>query len=188
MATAAATESISAKLRKDEKDRFSMICDEIGTSPSNAIRMFVSAFNRRGGFPFDPSNPYGFSRETLAAMDDAVTGRNLSGPYNTVKEAMAALDEEWAMLGLRFTTKFKKDYKRVKRQGKDLSRLERTLETLVRGEELPDAMRDHAFGGTYHGHRECHIEPDWLLIYRVDEEGLVLVATRTGSHSELLGL
>ena len=58
MATAAATESISAKLRKDEKDRFSAICDEIGTSPSNAIRMFVSAFNRRGGFPFDPSNPY----------------------------------------------------------------------------------------------------------------------------------
>ena len=73
---------------------FSMICDEIGTSPSNAIRMFVSAFNRRGGFPFDPSNPYGFSQETLAAMDDAVTGRNLSGPYHTVKEAMAALDGE----------------------------------------------------------------------------------------------
>ena len=58
MAIAATTESVSAKLRKDEKDRFSAICDEIGTSPSNAIRMFVSAFNRRGGFPFDPSNPY----------------------------------------------------------------------------------------------------------------------------------
>ena len=58
MAIAAATESISAKLRKDEKDRFTVICDEIGTSPSNAIRMFISAFNRRGGFPFDPSNPY----------------------------------------------------------------------------------------------------------------------------------
>ena len=86
MAIAATTESISAKLRKDEKDRFSAICDEIGTSPSNAIRMF--------GFPFDPSNPYGFSPETLAAMDDAATGRNLSGPYRTVKEAMAALDEE----------------------------------------------------------------------------------------------
>lgn len=56
--------------------------------------MFVSAFNRRGGFPFDPSNPYGLSQETLAAMDDAVTGRNLSGPYHTVKEAMATLDEE----------------------------------------------------------------------------------------------
>lgn len=94
MSTAAATESISAKLRKDEKDRFTLICDEIGTSPSNAIRMFVSAFNRRGGFPFDPSNPNGFSQETLAAMNDAVTGRSLSDPYRTVKEAMDSLDEE----------------------------------------------------------------------------------------------
>lgn len=93
MAGMSATESISVKLRKDEKDCFAIVCDEIGTSPSNAIRMFVSAFNRRGGFPFDPSNPYGFSPETLAAMDDAVTGRNLSGPYRAVKEAMAALDE-----------------------------------------------------------------------------------------------
>ena len=66
--TIAATESISAKLRKDEKDRFSVICDEIGTSPSNAIRMFVSAFNRRGGFPFDPSNPYEFDAETVALL------------------------------------------------------------------------------------------------------------------------
>ena len=92
--TIAATESISAKLRKDEKDRFSVICDEIGTSPSNAIRMFVSAFNRRGGFPFDPSNPYGFDAETLAAMDDAVVGRNLSGSCRSVKEAMDALNRE----------------------------------------------------------------------------------------------
>lgn len=94
MSTTTTTESISAKLRKDEKDRFTMTCEEIGTSPSNAIRMFVSAFNRRGGFPFDPSNPCGFSADTLAAMDDAVTGRNLSGPYDSVKEALAALDEE----------------------------------------------------------------------------------------------
>ena len=51
----------------------------IETSPGNAIRMFVFASNRRGGFPFDPSNPYGFSAKTLAAMDDAITGRNLPG-------------------------------------------------------------------------------------------------------------
>lgn len=94
MPTVAATESISAKLRKDEKERFTAVCEEIGTSPSNAIRMFVSAFNRRGGFPFDPSNSYGFSPETLAAMDDDATGRGLSDPYRTVKEAIAALDEE----------------------------------------------------------------------------------------------
>ena len=76
----------------------------------------------------------------------------------------------------------------MKRRGKDLSKLERTLEALMREEALPDAMRDHSLGGTYHGHRECHIEPDWLLIYRVDEEGLVLIATSMGNHSELLGL
>ncbi|MDN0056185.1 type II toxin-antitoxin system YafQ family toxin [Collinsella ihumii] len=92
------------------------------------------------------------------------------------------------MLELRITAKFKKDYRRIKRQGKDLSKLEATLEALMRGASLPDAMRDHSLGVTYRGHRECHIEPDWLLIYRIDEKGLVLVATRTGSHSELLGL
>ena len=92
------------------------------------------------------------------------------------------------MLELKFTAKFKKDYKRIKKQGTDIAKLESTLETLVYGESLPEAMRDHSLGGTYRGHRECHIEPDWLLIYRIDEEGLVLVATRTGSHSELFGL
>lgn len=92
------------------------------------------------------------------------------------------------MMELRFTSKFKRDYKRIKKQGKDLSKLESVLEALVRREVLPEAIRDHSLGGTYRGHRECHIEPDWLLIYRIDEEGLVFVATRTGSHSELLGL
>lgn len=58
----------------------------------------------------------------------------------------------------------------------------------MRGESLPEAMCDHSLGGTCRGHRECHIEPDWLLIYRTDEEELVLVDARTGNHSELLGL
>ena len=92
------------------------------------------------------------------------------------------------MMELRFTTKFKKDYKRIKRQGKDLSKLESALGALVCGEALPETMHDHSLGGTYRGHRECHIEPDWPLIYRIDEGELILTATRTGSHSELLGL
>jgi DNA-damage-inducible protein J len=56
--------------------------------------MFVSAFNKRGGFPFDPSNPYGFSAETLSAMNDAATGNNLSGPYKNIADLERALDEE----------------------------------------------------------------------------------------------
>lgn len=58
----------------------------------------------------------------------------------------------------------------------------------MRGESLPEAMRDHSPGGTYRGHRGRHIEPNWLLIYRIDGEELILVDTRTGNHSELLGL
>ncbi len=94
MDTAATLEPISSKLRHDEKKTFLETCDAIGTTPSNAIRMFVSAFNRRGGFPFDPSNPCGYSAQTLLAMDDAALGRNLSGPYHNVDELMAALEED----------------------------------------------------------------------------------------------
>jgi DNA-damage-inducible protein J len=86
---------ITAKLKADEKQEFLRITDSIGTTPSNAIRMFVSAFNKRGGFPFDPANPYGFNKETLSAMDDATNKRNLSGPFDTTDEMWAhILDED----------------------------------------------------------------------------------------------
>ncbi len=92
------------------------------------------------------------------------------------------------MLRIDYTTKFKKDYKRVKKQGKDLGKLKSVLIRLANQEKLPESMHDHALKGNYGDHRECHIEPDWLLIYVVNEGELVLTATRTGSHSELLGL
>jgi len=82
-------EPITAKLRPEEKQCFLSTAESIGTTPSNAIRMFVKAFNKRGGFPFDPSNPYGFNQETLDAMADASSGRNLSGPYKTTEEMWA---------------------------------------------------------------------------------------------------
>lgn len=79
------------------------------------------------------------------------------------------------MLNLRFTATFKRDYRRVKSQGKNLAKLEMILEALQRREGLPEAARDHSLGGAYRGHRECHIEPDWLLIYRIDEGGSSLL-------------
>lgn len=82
---------ITAKLKPEEKQEFLRATDAIGTTPSNAIRMFVSAFNKRGGFPFDPANPYGFNKETLAAMDDAANGRNLIGPFDTTEEMLEAI-------------------------------------------------------------------------------------------------
>ena len=92
------------------------------------------------------------------------------------------------MLDVAFTSQFKKDMKRKRKQGADFAKIDETITMLRRGESLPERNRDHALSGTYRGHRECHIEPDWLLIYRLDSNLLVLTAVRTGSHGELLGI
>ncbi len=91
--TTATMESISTKLKPEEKKLFLETCEGIGTSPSNAIRMFVSAFNKRGGFPFDPANPLGFNKETLAAINDAAEGR-VSGPFSSIEEMFDSLNED----------------------------------------------------------------------------------------------
>lgn len=89
------------------------------------------------------------------------------------------------MLKLVTTTKFRKDYKRAKKRGYDLSLLENVLDTLLREEKLADRYRDHALTGNYTGFRECHIQSDWLLIYAISESELILTASRTGTHSDL---
>lgn len=94
---AAAIETISVEIDKDEKERFLAACNEIGISPDSAIRRFVAAFNRCGGFPFESSDPEGLSEAALAAMDDAEHGRNLLGPFYSVEELMKALEEEQPM-------------------------------------------------------------------------------------------
>ena len=83
---------ITAKIKEEEKAEFLQVAESIGTTPSNAIRMFVSAFNKRKGFPFDSSNPYGFNQETLEAMRDSAKKRNLSASFNSVEEMMADLE------------------------------------------------------------------------------------------------
>ncbi len=87
-----------------------------------------------------------------------------------------------------WTTKFKRDYKRAMKRGLDINRLDQVIRTLAAGEELAISHRDHALGGDWRGHRECHVQPDWLLIYYVDGEHLVLTLTRTGTHADLFGL
>jgi len=83
------------------------------------------------------------------------------------------------------TSQYRKDIKRIKKQGLDLSLLDFVLETLFAGKFLPPQYKDHALKGNYIGMRECHIQPDWLLIYSISNDKLVLTATRTGSHAEL---
>lgn len=86
---------------------------------------------------------------------------------------------------LKTTTKFKKDYKRCKKRGYNMDLLEIVIDTLLSGEELDDKYYDHPLHGNYEGFNECHIQPDWLLIYTKVEYELILVASRTGTHSDL---
>ncbi len=86
---------------------------------------------------------------------------------------------------VKFTNQFKRDLKLAEKQGKDTERLFRVVERLANGETLEPKYRDHDLTGNYKGCRECHIAPDWLLVYEVVEDVLVLMLYRTGSHSEL---
>ncbi len=81
------------------------------------------------------------------------------------------------------SSQFKRDIRKTRKRGKDLSKLRRLLDLLIRQEPLPAHYSDHPLRGLWKGYREIHIEPDWLLIYRVSREELHLV--RTGSHSDL---
>jgi mRNA interferase YafQ len=81
------------------------------------------------------------------------------------------------------TSRFKKDVKRQIKRGKDLGKLKEVVGWLVEGEPLPTKNRDHALTGNWTGWRDCHLEPDWLLIYKLLPDELIL--GRTGSHSDL---
>lgn len=89
------------------------------------------------------------------------------------------------MLTIKPTTRFQKDVKRAQRRGYDMSLLTDIIRKLASGEALPAKNRDHALSGNYSGCRECHITPDWLLIYEIEEQQLFLYLTRTGTHSDL---
>ena len=85
------------------------------------------------------------------------------------------------------TTQFKKDFKLAIKRSMKIELLEEVIAMLAMGETLPDKHKDHALTGNWVGHRECHILPDWLLIYRIEDEVLVLTLARTGTHSDLFG-
>ena len=89
------------------------------------------------------------------------------------------------MLKIKFLNSFKKDYKRIVKRGYDIALLENVIRMLADGETLPAKYRDHTLTGNYSSYRECHITPDWLLIYEVRESELILVLSRTGTHSDL---
>lgn len=89
------------------------------------------------------------------------------------------------MLELYFTSRFKKDYKLMLKRGAKPAMLEEVVELLQTCQPLPERYRDHDLTGDYAGFRECHIQPDWLLVYRIEHARLMLTLFRTGTHSDL---
>ena len=89
------------------------------------------------------------------------------------------------MLKIRYTNRFKKDYKLIVKRGYDTKLLEEVIGILCNEQNLPQKYLDHALIGDYTGHRECHITPDWLLIHKIELDILTLSLTRTGTHSDL---
>ena len=86
-----------------------------------------------------------------------------------------------------WTTQFKKDYKLALKRRLNIDLLDDVIRALSRGETLPEKNKDNALSGNWAGHRECHIQPDWLLVYRIEDDVLVLTLARTGTHSDLFG-
>ena len=88
-------------------------------------------------------------------------------------------------LTVKTTAAFKKDYKLAVKRGLKTERLDAVIEMLAMGKPLPPEYRDHELSNNWKGHKECHIQPDWLLIYRIEDAVLVLTLARTGTHSDL---
>ena len=88
-------------------------------------------------------------------------------------------------LDIVWTSQFKRDYKLAMKRGQSIDLLDNIIRLIAKGEPLPETNRDHALSGNWIGHRECHIQSDWLLVYRVENDILVLTLARTGTHSDL---
>ena len=92
------------------------------------------------------------------------------------------------MYQVKFTTAYKKGYKRMKKRGLDMSLLDEVVDQLRQGSTLDRKYKDHMLTGEYIGYHECHIKPDWLLIYLIEDDILTLTLTETGTHADLFDM
>ena len=92
------------------------------------------------------------------------------------------------MYSVKFTNAYKKSYKRMAKRGVNLSLLDEVIDNLRQGIALDPKYRDHMLKGEFHGFHECHIKPDWLLIYLIEDDILTLTLIDTGSHADLFDM
>lgn len=91
------------------------------------------------------------------------------------------------MLSIETSGQFRRDLKKAKKQRKNLQKFQDVLQLLVRETQLPEKYKDHPLSGNWQGYRDCHVENDWVLIYKIDRKRSALLLQRIGSHAELFG-
>ena len=96
-------------------------------------------------------------------------------------------NDDNTIYSIRTTNQFRKSLKRVERRGYNIDLLDEVVDMLAKGEKLPEKNKDHKLQGKFTNSRECHITPDWLLIYEIENDELLLYLTDTGTHSDLFG-
>lgn len=176
--------NLNIRIEKDVKIKAEKLFDALGLNMTSAVNIFLRQAIRENGIPFEIkiNTP---NETTLAAIQEGkaiVRDKNLRG-YNNMEDLRAAL-ESWNMK-LNSLRNSKKIWNLQKKQGKDTEKLYEVIEKLANGEPLEEKYRDHYLSGDYKGCRECHIEPDWLLIYEIVDDILILMLYRVGSHSDL---
>lgn len=180
--------NVTISLSDSDKENFSKFCDSVGLSISAAMNVFVKKTLQIGKIPFsigtDEEKP---NRATIKAMKEGekLIQKIREGkikPYDDIEKMWEDLDK-WNIQPI-IQVDSKKNISLQKR-GLNIDLLKDVVKILVDGQVLPEIYKDHELTGNWIGHRECHIQNDWLLIYKKIEDILVLELTRTGTHSDL---
>ena len=168
--------STSISLDADVKAKAQELFADFGMDLSTAINIFLRQSIRESRIPFviQREEP---NAVTIAAMEAAENDEDLYGPFDNVADLMEALN----------AGQFKRDYKLAVKRGCDPKKMETVISMLCNEGTLPESYRDHALTNSrnYKDMRECHIQPDWLLVYKIVNERLILKLIRTGTHSDL---
>ena len=177
--------TVTARVDENVKKEAETLFKKMGLNMSTAMNLFLKKCILEQGIQFELKVP---NKETLKAMqetEDILSGKIERKGYNSAEELFEDLEIQWMKLTIKTTKRFDKDLKKLKKRKYDLKLLAKIINKLSDSEILPEKYRDHCLAGNYKGFRECHIQPDWLLIYKIDKNILVLTLSRTGTHSDL---
>ena len=175
------TTNINIKTDSELKKQAEALFAELGMNMTTAFNIFMRQAVRENRIPFEITrDPYSLEK----AVSDSRNRTNLHGPFSSAADAVASMLED-QLYNIVYTNRMKRDAKLMKKRGKDMNKLVEVLNLLASGDTMPEKFKDHQLIGNLKDFRECHIEADWLLMYQIFQNELILSATATGTHSDL---